>query len=91
MKPREKTNIFLCGYADGKENEPGKRAPKCEGHTVTIITGEKIEVDPETVLYLCKEQAPEEVSLYWDGFFAGIWDAATIRARQEAQEKREAV
>ena len=58
MNLRQQVDWILKGYYDAIERTPYKRAPAY----------------PEEVLQLCKEQAPAEVGLYWQGWGAGVSD-----------------
>lgn len=64
---------FYAGYFDAIEETPGKRAD-CEGYVVEI-NGIENSINPEVVLYLCKEQAPKEINDYWSGWQAGLYDS----------------
>ena len=58
MNLRQRVDWILKGYYDARKGTPYRRAPAY----------------PEEVLQLCQEQAPPEVSLYWEGWGAGIND-----------------
>ena len=58
MKLKQKIDWICRGYVDARERNPYKRSPDY----------------PIEILQLCKEQAPEEVNLYWEGWMSGIID-----------------
>lgn len=66
MELKDKIEWVKRGYADGWEGSPRKRAPQCH---------------PD-ILCLTPEQAPEEVRIYWEGFYAGVKDCAGSRKLQ---------
>ncbi len=78
LSEKEKVEIIVNGYADAIERTIGKRAPDCTGYQIMTDEG-LIDVDPDVVLGLCREQAPEEVTLYWDGVYAGFWEITRVR------------
>jgi len=67
MNTRETLKWVYRGYADAHDRTPYKRAPKL----------------PKSELCLRREEAPPEAAAYWDGWDAGILDAATATIRQQ--------
>ena len=72
MTLKQKINWIKRGYADAREHKFGKRAPDYD--YVMVFNGKEVDIPADIALGLCKEQAPEEVKLYREGWKSGILD-----------------